>query len=328
MFLGKQIVHGKQFPRWTTSAPAKLNLYLNILGQRDDGFHELETLMVPVRFCDSLQLKLRPPGQKSQPGSISLDIHQSQHLRNAESSAPIPTGQDNLVVRSLQLLQRKSGCDMGVHVNLVKRIPAGSGLGGGSSDAAAALQLANQAWNLDWGQEQLVELAAEIGSDVPFFLLNRPAVCRGRGELLEPLPNFLPLHFVIVRPPLALATAEVYRAYAAQPSEAEHSGRGNLDSLITQLRAGLHSRLRSKNRQRISALMKNSLQNAASRLMGGWIDKLRKAFDQLDLVAHQLTGSGSAYFGICRNARQAAGLATRLRAQGLGLVLATCSVDS
>ena len=109
-------------------------------------------------------------------------------------------------VRCLELLRRACGIEAGISFHLVKRIPSAAGLGGGSSDAAAALVAANTIWNLDWSREALAKVAAELGSDVPFFLGSQAAVCRGRGEQIEELSGLGALHFVVVRPPEGLST--------------------------------------------------------------------------------------------------------------------------
>src|SRR6185437_10842883 len=122
-----------------------------------------------------------------------------------------------------KLLQNRSGTSQGARLELTKRIPAASGLAGGSSDAAAALMAANLGWQLNWPREQLIPLAAELGSDVPFFLGPGAAICRGRGEIMESVAGLGPMWFVVVRPPVGLSTPAVYRAChpAAEPRHAE-----------------------------------------------------------------------------------------------------------
>ena len=156
----------------TARAPAKLNLYLEVHERRDDGFHELATLIVPIRLADDLTLTATSSPAGRERGSIVLDVRDHRAQDAGERDIPIPIA-DNLVIRALELLQQRSGSRYGARVELVKRIPLAAGLGGGSSDAAAALRLANRAWGLNWSVDRLAELAAEIGSDVPFFL--RPA---------------------------------------------------------------------------------------------------------------------------------------------------------
>jgi 4-diphosphocytidyl-2-C-methyl-D-erythritol kinase len=201
---------------------------------------------------------------------------------------------------------------------LVKRIPAAAGLGGASSDAAAALVAANRLWRLGWTREQLTKVAAEIGSDVPFFLSPRTsgsgmAICRGRGERIEALAGMPQLHFVLTRPPVGLSTPKVYQhcKVPAHPAAVE--------PLVAQLRRGDH---------RAGQLLVNRLQPAAEEL-SPWIGRLSALFARFDCIGHQMSGSGSSYFGICRSARQARSLAGRIRAAGFGLTFhATTSPHS
>jgi len=303
--------------RRTVGAPAKLNLYLEVLGRRDDGYHELETLLVPLRLRDSLSLEPTPPTKAGRPGPIHVRVCSAFPLESvAEKQDLPPPGEKNLVFQALELLRRASGCSHGAHVELVKRVPLAAGLGGGSSDAAAALALANRAWGLHWDPQRLAVLAAEIGSDVPFFLARGPAVCRGRGERVEPVAGLLPLHFVIAKPRWGLQTNDVYRALDSQPPAEDGSHADRLAGLLRALRRGSWSEL--------GRWMGNRLQGAAAALLP-WVEQTQAAFAQLDFVGHQLTGSGTAYFGVCRHAQHARRLATILRTRHLGLVYVTRS---
>src|SRR5262245_21005354 len=183
-------------------APAKVNLYLEILGKRADGYHELATLMVAVRLYDTLVFKDEPSGV--------LELH--------SSDPALSTGSDNLVMRAAQLLRDHTGCRKGAVMRLVKRIPMAAGLAGGSSDAAATLAGLNRLWRLGLEREDLTALAAQLGSDVPFFFHMPAAWCTGRGEQVNPLRLGRALELVLVCPPLGLSTAEVYR-HAVVPPE-------------------------------------------------------------------------------------------------------------
>lgn len=304
------------YTKRTARAPAKLNLYLNVLSRRIDGFHELETVMLPIRIYDSLTLIPTMPRLNGIVGSIELSVRSGGVGRG--QSEEIPMGPANLVVQALELLQQRSGCKFGAWVELTKRIPVAAGLGGGSSDAAAALQLANSAWRLNWSLSQLASVGAEIGSDVPFFLHGGPTMCRGRGESVGQTAAIPPAHFVVVKPPIGLSTRAVYASFDALPEPI----RGQSDPAI-----GIGAFWQAFSSGRINTwgqIIHNSLQAAASG-MSGWIDRLKTAFDQLDFVGHQLSGSGSAYFGICRHAEHARRLATILQTRQLGLVYATRS---
>lgn len=294
-------------------APAKLNLFLEVLGKRDDGFHEIETLMYPIGLYDTLVVQDDPSGQ------ISLTCQQADaktgvgQLASSESGAAaavgelLPAGADNLVVRAVELVRRRLGLNRGARLWLVKRIPMAAGLAGGSSDAAAALVAANRVWRLGLSEVELAALAGELGSDIPFFLHRGPAVCRGRGEIIEPVDRLGSLSFVVARPPVGLSTPAVYRA--CHP--AEHPRR--VASIIDALRQG---RLAMAARN-----LHNQLQAAAESL-SPWIARLAGEFARLDCLGHRMSGSGTSYFGWCGSARHARRVAAYLRGRGVGQVYA------
>jgi 4-diphosphocytidyl-2-C-methyl-D-erythritol kinase len=176
-------------------APAKLNLFLEVLGRRADGYHEIETLMVAVDLHDTLRLVDDPSG------AVTLTC----------DDPSLPTGAENLVVRAAERLKAAAGIDRGVRIELAKAIPAMAGLAGGSSDAAATLLGLDHLWNLQTPPGQLDALAGEIGSDVAFFRHAPAAICRGRGERVEPVSLPVRYHLVLVCPPVGLRTADVYR---------------------------------------------------------------------------------------------------------------------
>ena len=178
-----------------------MNLYLEVLAKRGDGYHEIATLMVAVNLHDTLEFKEDISGQ------ILLTCDQPD----------LSTGPENLVCHAAELLRRRSGGKRGARISLAKRIPMAAGLGGGSADAAATLLGLNQLWELNLPREDLLALAAELGSDVPFFLTAPAAWCTGRGEQVAPLALAGPLWFVLLCPPFGLATADVYRRVRVPP---------------------------------------------------------------------------------------------------------------
>jgi 4-diphosphocytidyl-2-C-methyl-D-erythritol kinase len=286
-------------------APAKLNLFLEILGKRSDGFHEIETLMYPIGLYDTLVFGDDPDGQ------VNLTCQQAAG-EGSGSPAPsaaeaLPAGADNLVVRAVELIRRRLGVTKGARLRLIKRIPLAAGLAGGSSDAAAALFAANRVWRLGLTREELAALAAELGSDIPFFLHGGPAVCRGRGEIIEPTHGLGELHFVVARPPAGLSTADVYRA--CRPSDQAKRVGGLIGALRRGSLAGA------------AGCLHNGLQAAAESL-SPWIARLSREFGWLDFLGHRMSGSGTSYFGLCRHARHARRLAALLRARGVGRVYA------
>jgi 4-diphosphocytidyl-2-C-methyl-D-erythritol kinase len=301
-------------PPRTARAPGKLNLFLEITGQREDGYHELETLMVPVRIADWLSFRATPAPDHDAAGPIDLTVRPSFAVRPPTQVESVPAGSKNLILRALDLLQQRSGCRFGARVELIKHIPISAGLGGGSSDAATALRLANIGWKLNWGTARLAELAAEIGSDVPFFVYGGAAICRGRGERVERLPAMPTLHFVVAKPPGGLSAGAVYGSY----------GRLSKSEQVKERRPSVSMSVNGSRWGELGRWMRNRLESAAA-LLTPWVAQAQAVFGELDFVAHQLSGSGSAYFGVCRHAQHARRLASILRTRQLGLVYATRS---
>lgn len=191
-------------PTHSVSAPAKLNLSLRVLGRREDGFHELETVMVPLGLADRLTME-RMDGPD---GAIEFSC----------TDPGVPGDESNLVIQALRALARECGSLPALRVKLEKAIPHGAGLGGGSSDAAAALRGVNDWLGLGVAPETLRRLAAGLGSDVPFFLHGCAAMCRGRGEVIEPLPDRGPrLPVLLIKPPFPVPTPWAYGQWATAP---------------------------------------------------------------------------------------------------------------
>ena len=265
-------------------APAKVNLFFEVLAKRNDGYHEIESLMCPIDLYDTLHFQEDPNR------ALELRCRRVSGAGGSRGLAAVPDGPDNLVLRAVELARRRSGVHRGAKLRLVKRIPAAAGLGGGSSDAAAALVAANEGWQLGRSREELAEWAAELGSDVPFFLAGGPALCRGRGELVTPVAGLGSLHFVVVRPPVGLSTADVYGV--CRPAQEPRTA------------APLVEALRHRDWRQVRRQVFNRLQPAAEAL-SPWVKRLQQEFAQLDLLGYGMSGSGTSYFGLCRHARQA-----------------------
>jgi 4-diphosphocytidyl-2-C-methyl-D-erythritol kinase len=182
------------------AAPAKINLYLHITGRRADGFHDLETLMVPISLGDTLDLELIPTG-----------------IEFTCSDPALSDAQDNLATRAARLFLDEFKLATGVRIHLEKAVPVGAGLGGGSSDAAAVLLALRQLTSVKADDAKLAELAAQLGSDIPFFIYGRPAVCRGRGELIEPVALRGAYQGLLVHPGFGVSTPWAYKTYAQNP---------------------------------------------------------------------------------------------------------------
>lgn len=282
-------------------APAKLNLFFEVLAKRDDGYHEIETLMCPVGLYDTLYFREEP----SERLELTCQRTNGASEPTGFKREVLPEGRENLVLQAVELLRQRAGVDSGATLRLVKRIPIAAGLGGGSSDAAAALVAANRGWGLGWSPDRLARVSAELGSDVPFFLTGGPAICRGRGERVEPVAMAAALHFAVVFPPEGLSTAAVYGA--CRP--AKHP----------QTLAPLLQALTRTDIKRTGRLLFNRLQPAAEKL-SPWIERLQREFAREDCLGHGMSGSGTSYFGLCRHARHARRVAKRLEANGVGSV--------
>ncbi len=262
-------------------APAKVNLYLELLGKRPDGYHELETLMVAVRLFDTLVLKDDP----------------SAMVRLRCTHPTLPTGDDNLAMRAARLLQSHTGCRRGASLRLIKRIPLAAGLAGGSTDAAATLAGLNRLWDLGLSNQELTALAAQLGSDVPFFFHTPAAWCTGRGEQVTSAPLGTTLDFVVVCPATGLGTAEVYRhaVVPAQPNSGD----------------AIRRALTEKNIDTLGGLMFNRLQPSAERLCPA-VATIHARLKELNPAGQLMSGSGSSLFALCRNRTEAVTIAREL----------------
>jgi 4-diphosphocytidyl-2-C-methyl-D-erythritol kinase len=277
-------------------APAKLNLFLEVLGRRPDGYHEIETVMVAVSLYDTLTFTDDPSGE------ISLRC----------SDPALPVGSDNLVVTAAERLKASAGSLRGARIVLEKAIPARAGLAGGSSDAATTLEALDRLWDLRSPRARLDALAGEIGSDVAFFMRPPAAVCRGRGERVESVALKDEYHFVLVCPPVGMSTADVYRQ-VIPPDHARPIG----PVLEALARGG-------------SANLGRSLFNRLQLFAEGLEPELLRVRDALLslgslLDGSMMSGSGSAYFGLCRTSAAACEAADILKPLGLGWVrVVTC----
>jgi 4-diphosphocytidyl-2-C-methyl-D-erythritol kinase len=272
-------------------SPCKVNLLLNILGRRPDGFHELETVFQPVALCDELTFEPAPNG-------IALSCNEKS----------LPTDSRNLVFRAAEKFFAAAKISGGVKIHLEKKIPLAAGLGGGSGNAATTLLALNELFGKPLAAEKLFEIAAAIGSDIPFFLQDKPALATGRGEKIQPLQNFPALNgkaFLVVHPGFGISTPWAYQNLARFPA-ALNGQSGRAQKLISRLQTGgLPS---------ASAGFYNSLEAPAFEKFP--VLKLFKEF----LLAHGaqaalMSGSGSTTFAICDNAATAESLAEKFKSK-------------
>ena len=266
------------------AAPAKLNLFLEILHKRPDGYHDLESLMAAVDLFDTLELRTRDDGEIA----LSCD------------PLSLSAGPDNLVYKAavaLRVAAKRPA--LGAEIRLAKRIPAQAGLGGGSSDAAAALAGLNRIWNLALTRDELLGIAASIGSDVAFFLTLPAAWCTGRGEYVTPEESAGGFHFVLVCPPVGLGTAGVYGRLVVPEKRLDGF------AVRTAFRAG--------DADALGRAIFNRLEEPAFALEP-LVGRIRNRLSGLGPCGALMSGSGSAVFAVCRDRKHAVQVADRFQA--------------
>ncbi len=263
-------------------APAKVNLFLEVLGRRPDGYHDLATLMVAVGLFDSVQLRESPSGQVR----LECDL------------PGLSTGPDNLVCRAAELLRARFGVACGVDVRLSKRIPLQAGLAGGSSDAAATLAGLNALWRLGLDAVQLGKLGAELGSDVTFFFFGPAAWCTGRGEIVEPLKPGGPLDLVLACPPVGLSTASVFQALRLAGPVVDG--------------AAVRQAFAAGDPAALGRCLHNRLQAPAEQLCPA-VSRLRQRLEALAPAGVLMSGSGSTVFALAHDAADALRMARALQ---------------
>jgi 4-diphosphocytidyl-2-C-methyl-D-erythritol kinase len=272
--------------RLRLTAPAKINWTLEVLGRRPDGFHEVKTILQTIDLCDSLELESAP------------------ELTLTATGEGLPPPQENLTMRAARLLRERAGYSSGVRMRLTKTIPVAAGLGGGSSDAAAALRGLDRLWGLVLPHERLVELAAEVGSDVPFFLHGGTALAEGRGERITPLPKAPRTAILVVVPPLSIPH-KTQRMYSLLGRE-HHSDGAASDRFADALRQG-------------RPLEESELYDVFSALAFRAFPELqtcRQALIQAGASAVHLAGSGPALFVLLRDEEQRERLARAAASAG------------
>jgi 4-diphosphocytidyl-2-C-methyl-D-erythritol kinase len=272
-------------------SPCKVNLLLNILGPRPDGFHELETLLHPVRLHDTLHF-----------------TRVGQTLELSCSDQTLPTDSGNLVHRAATAFLEAAGVREGVRIYLEKKIPQAAGLGGGSGNAAATLLGLNELFGLPLSIDQLHDLAARLGSDVPFFLQNQPALATGRGESIEPLAPFPALDgtvFLLIHPGFGISTEWAYQQLARFPA-ARNGQPGRARKLIELLRG---ADLAAAGREFYNALEAPALEKFP--LLALFQEFLRAQ----GVPATLMSGSGSTTFAIVRTEAEARKLENQVQAK-------------
>jgi 4-diphosphocytidyl-2-C-methyl-D-erythritol kinase len=258
----------------TLKAPAKINWFLEIVGKRSDGYHEIQSLIQKITLYDV------------------LTITPSDNII-VKTGAPIPA-EHNLVYKAAMFLKNRYGIEKGAIIHLEKNIPVGAGLGGGSSDAAVTLRGLNEMWSLDLSTDMLCSAAEELGSDVPFFLYGSLSFAQGRGEKLIPRRAVKPLNLLLVKPSFDVSTAWVYKNFAMLTKKAEKVN--NIEHFI-----------RNIERAELSGLIGNVSNDLESVTINSFpvIAEIKKRLRDQGAVFSMMSGSGSAVFGVFDSRRMA-----------------------
>jgi len=271
----------------TVLTPAKLNLTLEVLGRRRDGFHEISSVIQTINLCDSLHLQL---SQKTE----------------FKSSMPGWIPEESLVSKAAQLLKETTGCAEGATIEVHKRIPMVSGLGGDSSDAAATLRGLNKLWGLGLSLEELLNLASQLGSDVPFFFYGGTALVEGRGERVTPLPPLPHMWVVVAMPPVPRLPGKTKQLYDSL--SVEHYTDGQITNrLVEELREG---------GEFTPSLLFNTFENVAFARFSK-ISVSQRHMVKIGATNVHLAGSGPSLFTLVKDKDKAEELYIRLQQQRL-----------
>jgi len=275
----------------TVYAPAKINLVLEVLG-KDNDYHRISSIMQAIDLCDVLNFQLDE--------EVRFECDEPGLKRN------------NLVKQAATLLKESTECSLGARIELRKHIPWGVGLGGGSSDAAAALLALNELWRLGLPPSELVYLASKLGSDVPFFIHRGTALVEGKGEKVTPLPSLPSTSFVLLVPPVPKIPGKTEQMYDNLRVADFTEGRF-VQTALTSLKRG---------KMLDRSLMFNVFEKAAFDFFPG-MDKYRKILEEAGALGVYLAGSGPCLFTFFSREEKAGELFSRLRKQGLECYLAS-----
>lgn len=269
-------------------ARAKINLTLDVLGKRTDGYHQVEMVMQTISLADLVTLE-----------------NTGEQISVTCSIPDLPVNEENLAFRAAMALKEAGGYPGGVRIHLDKQIPLAAGLAGGSADAAAVLTGLNELWKLHFPQEELLRIGSALGSDVPFCLLGGTALATGRGEELTPLPCLPEMHLVLVKPPVGISTAQVYGRF----NPANVSRRPDTRAMLAAIRGGDFAA--------IPALCANVLESVTLGLCPE-IALIKERLAEAGATGVLMSGSGPTVFGFVADRQQGWEAARQLK--GLGNV--------
>jgi 4-diphosphocytidyl-2-C-methyl-D-erythritol kinase len=273
---------------YSIKAPAKVNIRLKVTGIRPDGYHELVSIIVPIGLFDILELHVPFDGR----------------IQITCKDTDVPSDRSNLIYRAAESFMYQTGLDEGASINLQKNIPVAAGLGGGSSDAASTLSALNRIHSNPLSDSDLHALAVKLGADVPFFLNCRPSLATGIGEILEPIPNWPELWYIIIVPPFKISTSWAYRNLKLGLTTDEYT------YIFETLRKGTYS---------ISRILENDLEKVTSASFP-IINTLKKSLMDAGAEGAIMSGSGPSVFGIFLSHEKAACAKDALLSGNLGKV--------
>jgi 4-diphosphocytidyl-2-C-methyl-D-erythritol kinase len=278
-------------------APAKINLFLEVLSRRKDGFHEIETVMQAVNIYDQLVFST---------GGTNINVE--------SDCTSLKEAKENLVYKAIVQTLTYTGLNFGVSVSIKKEIPIGAGLGGASSDAATTIKALNKLFKLGMNKNDMCKIAKECGSDVSFFLGSACAICRGRGEEISPIDSQKVLYFVLVYPEEPLLTQEVYEKLDISLTKK----RRNVNMFIKYLKDG--------NLELIGKSLFNRLEESAFKLKPK-LGYIKETFTGLGFLGVCMSGSGSSVYGLAFDKKEAMEKAKMLKKLGLGRVFTLQSIE-
>ena len=290
-------------------APAKVNLFFEILFKRDDGFHEIQTVATPIGLCDELTFLSRDEKTGAEIEKTSI----IECVDEAGKPVPgVPLDDRNLIIRAARAFDEAFGTPTPVSIRVVKRIPSQAGLGGGSSDAAATLAALNELRGRPFSNERLREIGGRLGSDVPLFLLDGASVGRSRGEIVEPfdLPE---IWLVVLKPTEGLSTPAVFRQYVALAPTTKRSLDAFCAAVSTSKEANGAESASRDGVAAVGASLFNRLEEVAATIWDG-VGRYRALLSATEnVLGVQMSGSGTAFFAIYPNEAAANGAAEALR---------------
>ncbi len=264
-------------------SPAKINLHLEVIGKREDGFHELAMIMQNIDLSDFLELEI------NNEGLIKLETDCSE----------LSISNDNLIVKSANLLRKKLNIEYGANIFLRKNIPIGAGLAGGSSNAAATLIGLNKLWNLNLDNKKLCSLSSKLGSDIPFFINGGIQLCFGRGEILEKLDSNFEYGVILLKNPnVSVSTADTYRKYSSSFCDKYFMSEDKIEKIRNNLRDNGLKRLNFDNEHMI---IKNDLQLVVEKENDSVKQALYLLSTLKNCLTYSMSGSGPTCFALFKD---------------------------